>query len=465
MKWVTGILLLFLVSNLWASDHSKYIKGPFKSPQDVTKQCLTCHENSAKEIMKTTHWTWDTPPVKVPGHEGLHRIGKKQSFNNFCINIQSNWPRCTSCHTGYGWKDKKFDFSKEENVDCLICHADPKIYKKNPKGAGYPKKTVDLLAAAKSVGEDFPNRQNCGSCHFYGGGGENVKHGDLEGLLAHPSRDVDVHMSSGMVCQDCHVHDHHQFIGRGSSVSVSDSSHLHCEDCHGDAPHEDERINFHVRTVACQTCHIPTYAKGMATKIWWDWSKAGMDIKPEEEYGRETFMKKKGEFHWGKNLRPEYAWYNGEMERYLLGDTFDPKKVLYINKPIGSVHDSHAKIYPFKVMRGKQIYDAKYNYLIVPHLWGGYWKYFDWDRAAREGMEVVGLPYSGHYGFVETKMYWRINHEVVPKEKALRCVDCHGKNGLMDWEALGYDGDPMQMGDRKQEGLIKEYSQPESKSK
>jgi complex iron-sulfur molybdoenzyme family reductase subunit beta len=29
-------------------------------------------------------------------------------------------------------------------------------------GAGYPKKTVDLLAAAKSVGEDFPNRQNCG---------------------------------------------------------------------------------------------------------------------------------------------------------------------------------------------------------------------------------------------------------------------------------------------------------------
>lgn len=113
-----------------AEDHSQYIKGTFKKPQDVTKQCLTCHEESAKQVMQTSHWTWSTPPVKVPGHEGLHQIGKKDIFNNYCINVQSNWPRCTSCHTGYGWQDKSFDFQNEENVDCLICHADPKIYKK-----------------------------------------------------------------------------------------------------------------------------------------------------------------------------------------------------------------------------------------------------------------------------------------------------------------------------------------------
>ncbi len=461
MKWLMVVLLIFAVNSLWANDHSKYIKGPFKTPQDVTKQCLTCHKNSAKEVMKSTHWTWDTPPIHVPGHEGLHRVGKKQSFNNYCINVQSNWPRCTSCHIGYGWKDKSFDFSKEENVDCLVCHADPKIYKKNPKGAGMPKANVDLLAAAKSVRN--PNRDNCGSCHFYGGGGENVKHGDLEGILSHPSADIDVHMASGMVCQDCHETKNHIIKGSGSSVSVSDSNNIYCEGCHGSEPHGIKILNEHVHSVACQTCHIPTFAKGKATKIWWDWSKAGKDVKNiKKEYGRETYNKMKGEFHWGKNIRPEYAWYNGKMERYLIGDKFDSKKVLYLNKPMGSIKDNHAKIYPFKVMRGKQIYDSEYDYLIVPHLWGGYWKYFDWNRAAKEGMKIAGLPYSGHYGFVETKMYWRINHEVVPKGKALKCMDCHGKNGMMDWKALGYKGDPMLKGNRKKEGFIKDYLKPKS---
>ena len=460
MKSFIFLLVILMAGGVWAKDHSKYIKGPFKTPQDVTKECLACHKNSAKEVMKTTHWTWDTPPVHVPGHQGLHRLGKRQLFNNYCINVQSNWPRCTSCHVGYGWKDKNFDFNDQKNVDCLICHADPKVYKKNPKGAGLPMPNVDLLAAAKSV--RLPNRENCGSCHFYGGGGENVKHGDLESLLIHPSAAEDVHMGGqDMVCQDCHTTDHHQIKGKGSSVSVADTSNaLKCEDCHGSAPHDNSVLNLHVRSIACQTCHIPTFAKGIATKTWWDWSKAGKDIDPKnikKEYGRPTYNKMKGAFHWGKNLRPEYAWYNGKFERYLMGDKFDPGKVLYLNKPMGSIRDSSAKIYPFKIMRGKQIYDSKYNYLIVPHLWQGYWKYFDWDRAAREGMKVAGLPYSGHYGFVETKMYWRINHEVVPKEQALKCMDCHGKKGIMDWKALGYKGDPMFMGSRKKEGFINQF--------
>ncbi len=455
MRYFIPIFLFLLIHSVFATDHSKYIKGPFNSPQDVTKECLTCHEQSAKEIMKTTHWTWETPPVEVPDHNGLQRLGKRTIFNNYCINVQSNWPRCTSCHVGFGWKDKSFDFNNEENVDCLICHADVKVYKKNPKGAGMPKKEVDLLQAAKSVA--MPTRDNCGACHFYGGGGENVKHGDLEGILSDPTPEIDVHMGNGMLCQDCHVDEGHHFKGRGSSVSVWDKNRVYCEDCHGLAPHDNERINLHVRSVSCQTCHIPTYAKGKATKIWWDWSKAGKNIKPEEEFGRETFMKKKGEFHWGKDLQPEYVWYNGTMERYLLGDKLDPQTVLSLNTPRGSVYDNTAKIYPFKVMRGKQIYDSEFNYLIVPHLWGGYWKYFDWDRAAKEGMAVGDLPYSGHYDFIETKMYWKLNHEVVPKEKALRCIDCHGKNGRMNWEALGYDGDPVFRGDRKDMEKILQY--------
>jgi hypothetical protein len=77
------------------------------------------------------------------------------------------------------------------------------------------------------------------------------------------------------------------------------------------------------------------------------------------------------------------------------------------------------------------------------HLFGGYWKHFDWGKAVADGMKTAGAPYSGKYGFVETRMVWRVNHMVVPKAKALKCMDCHGAKGRLDWKTLGYDGDPM----------------------
>ena len=30
----------------------------------------------------------------------------------------------------------------------------------------------------------------------------------------------------------------------------------------------------------------------------------------------------------------------------------------------------------------------------------------------------------------------------LPKAEALKCDDCHGKGGRMDWNAPGYVGDP-----------------------
>jgi hypothetical protein len=77
------------------------------------------------------------------------------------------------------------------------------------------------------------------------------------------------------------------------------------------------------------------------------------------------------------------------------------------------------------------------------HLFGGYWKHFDWGKAIADGMKTVGMPYSGKYDFVETSMVWRVNHMVVPKAKTLKCMDCHGAKGRLDWKDLGYNGDPM----------------------
>jgi hypothetical protein len=108
-------------------------------------------------------------------------------------------------------------------------------------------------------------------------------------------------------------------------------------------------------------------------------------------------------------------------------------------------------------------------------------------------MKSAGLAYSGKYEFVETVMYWGLTHEVVPKEQALSCAECHpslaeapycgrchqqrsdvsfkalvhkgmdfeslaksgrdveeliGKTNYIDYQALGYDGDPIESSGR-----------------
>ena len=73
-----------------------------------------------------------------------------------------------------------------ENVDCLACHADPASYGKGL--FGNPAPSVDLLAAARSV--RATTRENCGKCHFDGGGGNGVKHGDLDESLYFPGRNA-----------------------------------------------------------------------------------------------------------------------------------------------------------------------------------------------------------------------------------------------------------------------------------
>lgn len=425
-----------------AEDHTAHLKGPFESGPQVTKACLECHPEAAK-IMKTSHWTWSAKQV-VPGKGEVDR-GKKNIINNYCVSVAGNWPRCTSCHIGYGYKDNSFDFSDSSKIDCLVCHDTTGKYKKNPAGAGNPVDGTDLLAAAQKVGK--PNRANCGACHFFGGGGDAVKHGDLDSSQTNPTRDNDIHLSK-MACQECHVTKNHEIAGSALVVDPVNASHIGCTtNCHKESPHKDDGLNSHATRVACQTCHIPTFAKTIGTKTSWDWSTAGQD-KPEQKDadGHPVYDKKKGTFTWGKNIVPDYLWYNGTAEVYSAGEKIDPSKVTALNYPVGSKGGAKSKIYPFKKFTGKQPYDSKANIFVTPKLFGkeapAYWAAYDWNKAIEAGMKASGLPYSGEYGFASTVMYWPINHMVAPKEQALKCADCHGDKGRLDWNALGYAKDP-----------------------
>ncbi|WP_092345490.1 tetrathionate reductase family octaheme c-type cytochrome [Desulfuromusa kysingii] len=445
--FIVGTVLLLWASLAGATDHA-FIKGPINSGPEATKVCLKCHADAATQIMHTSHWTWDVEQV-IDGKKV--KRGKADSINNFCVAVRSNEPRCTSCHIGYGWKDGNFDFSNEGNVDCLVCHDTTGTYKKAPTAAGFPAEEVDLTYVARNVGES--SRQSCGSCHFFGGGGDAVKHGDLDSSLDYPSANIDVHMDADgndFTCASCHETEDHNILGHAMVVTPKGEQHIGCIGCHGDDVHGEWVLDMHANTVACQTCHIPAFAKEVPTKTSWDWSTAGQDIKGEKDaYGKPTYAKKKGTFTWGKNIIPEYTWYNGSAGAYQLGDKLNPDEVTLLNYPLGNIKDKTAKIYPFKVHTGKQIYDTKNMYLITPQVFGGkgdknaYWKTFDWEKASISGMKASGLDYSGEYGFAPTKMYWRINHMVAPKDQALGCLDCHSSNGRLDWKALGYKGDPL----------------------
>jgi hypothetical protein len=189
------------------------------------------------------------------------------------------------------------------------------------------------------------------------------------------------------------------------------------------------------------------------------------------------------------------------MKRVLLGDQLDRTQAeINISEPVGSINDPNSKISPFKIMKGVQAVDAKYDYLLAPHLFPknktdktAYWKHRDWQKSFAAGMQAQGMKYSGKYEWITTNMYRGVEHEVMPADMALSCVQCHeslkgertcnrchqdsrdidfktiahkgtdfsymaskgrdvshlvGTTDYIDFKALGYKGDPIVYGGR-----------------
>ncbi len=455
------------------ADHSKFkeLQAAFKSGPEVTKACLACHTEAAKQVHKTKHWTWE-----FMNPDNQQKLGKKHVVNNFCTAVPSNYAFCTACHVGYGWRDDQFDFASEENVDCLVCHDRSKTYRKLPGLAGHPAykemefppksgktvKPADLAKIAQSVGPT--SRETCGACHFYGGGGDAVKHGDLDSSMKNPPKYLDVHMDAkglDFSCGTCHATSGHNIPGSRYAPTASDKEGAHirgkvdtsnpatCQSCHGQTPHKKAqmaaKLNEHTGKIACQTCHVPQYARGnIATKMSWDWSTAGRlkDGKPivvKDSGGRDAYDSKKGDFTYESHVIPEYIWFNGKVKYTLLGDPVNTGGVTKINEFFGSPSDGQSRIWPVKVFRGKQPYDLETKSLLVPHTATGYgekddtafWQNFKWEAALKAGAEASGRPFGGKFSFVATEMSWPITHMVAPKEDALACTQCHSRTGRL----------------------------------
>jgi octaheme c-type cytochrome (tetrathionate reductase family) len=435
---------------LWITvDHSRLdaLKKDFRSGPEVTQACLSCHTEAAQQFHKTIHWTWQAYTT-----EDGHTYGKgADSINNFCISTNRMQDKeCLNCHTGWG--------TKTEAVNCLRCHGSKSINWEESfgdlnafAGSEDPDEQEiaaelrrDIQAAVQSVIR--PERQNCGSCHFKGGGGDGVKHGDLDTSLTAPTKALDVHMGTdgrNFKCTRCHTTTLHNVAGRvytrpaatdrKSLIENDLAAKITCESCHGSTPHEPgAKVNDHTGKVACQTCHIPEFARVNPTKMSWDWSQAGKtrDGKPYEikgKFGKDSYRTIKGAMKWAKNVKPAYFWYNGSIRGVTAKDTIDPGKPVRISYPVGRRDDKNARIFPFKVHHGRQPYDTVNKTLLTPLLSGpdGYWNTLDWDRALTLGMKAMDRPYSGKFDFVDTTYVFPITHMVAPKEKALGCTACH----------------------------------------
>jgi hypothetical protein len=283
-------------------------------------------------------------------------------------------------------------------------------------------------------------------------------------------------------CSECHTTVEHDIAGPESTLPARDrhvqrlpgspGDNLSCESCHGTAPHRDaadtrqnHKLDDHTDVLACQSCHVPTMGRTRPTKVWWDWSKAGERIELEDG-SRQPFVRheelggrkvpvydsQKGAFRWVLDAQPEYFWYDGHVEQTFLGDVVDLSSpgrsttrrspggsydeldldlpVIAINRVGGSRDDPRARIWPFKVHRGRQPFDPIGRRLLVPKLFGkpgsgAFWADFDWQKALEAGMAYVGDDWSGRYEFAQTEMFWPLTHMVAPKERAVRCVECH----------------------------------------
>jgi len=438
---------------LWrTTDHSKHevLQKDFKSGAEVTQACISCHSEAETQFHKTIHWTW----LADPSDEDRQYGKAGNSFNNYCISTNKTVDAgCLSCHPGWG-------NSKESPVNCLVCHSKSNMNFDEAitdiqgfleDGDEESKEIAseiqaELRDAAQDIG--LPGRKNCGSCHFYGGGGDGVKHGDLDTSLVKPSKTLDVHMGvdgQDFTCTRCHTTTLHDISGRvytrpaatdrKSLVEDDMTTKITCESCHTAQPHKSgQKMNQHTDKVACQSCHISEFARVNPTKMSWDWSKSGKlkdgkKYKTKDEFGKFDYLSIKGQMKWAKNVKPEYFWYNGVIKSVTAKDKIDPSGVPKVSWPVGDRQDPNSRIYPFKVHRGNQPYDKVNQTLLMPLLGSkkGYWNTLDWNEALTIGQDSMGLPFSGEFDFVETTYVFPITHMVAPKDESLSCTECHSK--------------------------------------
>ncbi|WP_296809344.1 PKD domain-containing protein [Thiocapsa sp.] len=354
---------------------------------------------------------------------------------------------------------------------------------------------LTTLAAAQNV--HATTRQSCLNCHAGAAGADGAKRGDLSRENINPSVTHDMHMSpdgANLTCSDCHnaignKGEGHRMRGRGLDLRANDvAERFSCETggCHDSQPHGDfsntlgSSKDKHAMKVACQTCHIPSYAKAaVGTEVARDWQ----DPHPSDSAcnGRGGWLPREDKGGLGTaSLIPSYTWFDGTSEVVYLEESltgvptvpldatvaasfvgnFSAEDDAYaLGMPNGDVTSENAKLYPMKKHWGKLARKDDTNSL-VGHSTFEFFRTGSFCRAVAVGLgENPDDPFvcpTGKPGSTEMPpgastvpvfTYQTINHGVEPDSNALGgdtagCGTCHGElsggPARLDMQGLGY---------------------------
>ncbi len=416
-----------------------------------SQNCLSCHESEALEMHGSSHYQWQGQALYTVNGPDIQ--GKlNTALNSYCISILGNWNACGSCHVGLGAKPE------------ADCHAFPASEHRLPRSA--IRRTIsgrringvfvpDTANMAMTMDQAVqtvhkPVRANCVQCHAKGGGGDNNKRGDM--ALAHASttdRNFDVHMSStgaNLTCQKCHTTESHRIAGRGSDLRQTDLDvKVNCSTatCHANkttaSGHANADVNRHVNRVACQTCHIKTYARNAAdttatesTEVYRNWTTPEWVASLNRW---EPLITR------GSDLKPAYAFWNGTSWNYSLNETvrFDAEAGTYpTSRPEGGINETGSMLYPFKYKKALQPLADSLGVLVALDT-SVYFSSGNYDNAVKAGLTNMGYPGTTQYRNVDTDTYQLITHEVMPKGNALTCTQCHTSTATqMNLKSMGY---------------------------
>jgi hypothetical protein len=414
--------------------------------------CLSCHTEEAQQMYASAHYQWQGEALYDAANGPLMQGKISDAFNSYCINILGNWNACGSCHVGLGEPPALTAAPSDaqlRNIDCLVCHQ--KDYKRvKVDGVFVPdtaNMTISLNQAVQTVHR--PDRTACLSCHAKAGGGDAVKRGDLA-LASATTADTqyDVHMSTAgadLNCLDCHTARDHRIAGKGSDLRETDLDvEMACTACHTDKAsstgHETADVNRHVSRVACQTCHIPTYAKNAsdtpateATETHRTWKTSDASAPPYHPSSVKA-----------NDLTPQYRFYNRYSTNYRLEEVaqLDPNTNAYpTSRPDGDVADTSPdnKLYPFKYKTAEQPLMNSSGKLIAVDT-SVYFATANAEAAIRAGLANMGYSENEAYTWVTTDTFQLLNHQVSPAAQALDCTACHGTTNRMDLKGeLGYE--------------------------
>ena len=316
----------------------------------------------------------------------------------------------------------------------------------------------------------------------------------------------DVHAAAGLNCTECHISEGH-LIAKGRHTTTMMANDLpdvdvSCANCHTEEPHYSNEelasyLNGHSDKIACVTCHIPSLHPDNATRR--DFANPVF----EEEEGIYVYNDIAKETAPGKGIG--YVWWNGDAT-FLgnpIGDNpngaglykfYDPDNIWpefkdfdydkWYEEPMRPIAAKKpSKLYAMKYFNGRQHIDLQnmgpFGGMYVPYNLPAYYRTGDPDLAAREEMKksmmkkMYGpmfdiymmnkfLKYMNTDGW-NTKAYkdvlagenvearWlpndamlEISHSI-RKDGALSCRDCHSQEGVLDWQALGYTQDEIEV--------------------